>query len=188
MRDWCISRQLWWGHRIPAWHCGDCGEITVSRKTPNGVPTADSACPEQDHDVLDTWFSSALWPFSTMGWPEDTEDLRRYYPTDVFVTGYDIIYFWVARMIFTALEFTGKKPFKEVLITGFVRDAEGRKMSKSLGNGVDPLEVIEKYGTDATRFMLSTGCTPGNDSASAGSGWSRPATSPIRSGTLPASP
>ncbi len=163
VRDWCISRQLWWGHRIPAWHCGDCGEITVSRKTPERCAHCGSASLEQDPDVLDTWFSSALWPFSTMGWPEDTEDLRRYYPTDVLVTGYDIIYFWVARMIFTALEFTGKKPFKEVLITGIVRDAEGRKMSKSLGNGVDPLEVIEKYGTDAMRFMLSTGCTPGND-------------------------
>ncbi|MEW9032597.1 MAG: valine--tRNA ligase, partial [Planifilum fimeticola] len=163
VRDWCISRQLWWGHRIPAWHCGDCGEITVSRETPEKCSHCGSTSLEQDPDVLDTWFSSALWPFSTMGWPEDTEDLRRYYPTDVLVTGYDIIYFWVARMIFTALEFTGQKPFKEVLITGIVRDAEGRKMSKSLGNGVDPLEVIEKYGTDAMRFMLSTGCTPGND-------------------------
>ncbi|GAA5344849.1 valine--tRNA ligase [Planifilum fimeticola] len=163
VRDWCISRQLWWGHRIPAWHCGDCGEITVSRETPDKCSHCGSTSLEQDPDVLDTWFSSALWPFSTMGWPEDTEDLRRYYPTDVLVTGYDIIYFWVARMIFTALEFTGQKPFKEVLITGIVRDAEGRKMSKSLGNGVDPLDVIEKYGTDAMRFMLSTGCTPGND-------------------------
>ena len=163
MRDWCISRQLWWGHRIPAWYCGDCGEITVSREDPEKCAHCGSASLEQDPDVLDTWFSSALWPFSTMGWPEETEDLRRYYPTDVLVTGYDIIYFWVARMIFTALEFTGQKPFKEVLITGIVRDAEGRKMSKSLGNGVDPLEVIEKYGTDAMRFMLSTGCTPGND-------------------------
>ncbi len=163
VRDWCISRQLWWGHRIPAWHCGDCGEITVSRETPERCSHCGSTSLEQDPDVLDTWFSSALWPFSTMGWPEETEDLRRYYPTDVLVTGYDIIYFWVARMIFTALEFTGKKPFKEVLITGIVRDADGRKMSKSLGNGVDPLEVIEKYGTDAMRFMLSTGCTPGND-------------------------
>ena len=163
VRDWCISRQLWWGHRIPAWHCGDCGEITVSRETPERCSHCGSTSLEQDPDVLDTWFSSALWPFSTMGWPEETEDLRRYYPTDVLVTGYDIIYFWVARMIFTALEFTGQKPFKEVLITGIVRDADGRKMSKSLGNGVDPLEVIEKYGTDAMRFMLSTGCTPGND-------------------------
>ena len=172
VRDWCISRQLWWGHRIPAWYCGDCGEITVSREDPRNVlPTAAAHHWSRIHDVLDTWFSSALWPFSTMGWPEETEDLRRYYPTDVLVTGYDIIYFWVARMIFTALEFTGQKPFKEVLINGLVRDAEGRKMSKSLGNGVDPLEVIEQYGADAMRFMLSTGARPETISASAGSGW-----------------
>ncbi|PTX59380.1 valyl-tRNA synthetase [Melghirimyces profundicolus] len=163
IRDWCISRQLWWGHRIPAWYCGDCGETIVEMEDPTRCPKCGSEKLEQDEDVLDTWFSSGLWPFSTLGWPADTEDLKRYYPTDVLVTGYDIIYFWVARMIFTALEFTGEKPFKDVLITGLVRDAEGRKMSKSLGNGVDPMDVIEKYGADAMRFMLSTGYTPGND-------------------------
>lgn len=163
VRDWCISRQLWWGHRIPAWHCEDCGEVTVSREDVTACSHCGSNQVRQDEDVLDTWFSSALWPFSTMGWPEDTEDLKRYYPTDVLVTGYDIIYFWVARMIFTALEFTEEMPFKDVLIHGLVRDAEGRKMSKSLGNGVDPLEVIEQYGADAMRFMLSTGLTPGQD-------------------------
>lgn len=163
VRDWCISRQLWWGHRIPAWYCGDCGEMTVAREEPETCPKCGSRKLEQDPDVLDTWFSSALWPFSTLGWPDETEDLKRYFPTDVLVTGYDIIYFWVARMIFTALEFTGQKPFRDVLITGLVRDAEGRKMSKSLGNGVDPMEVIDKYGADAMRFMLATGCTPGND-------------------------
>ncbi|BCU81249.1 valine--tRNA ligase [Polycladomyces abyssicola] len=163
VRDWCISRQLWWGHRIPAWYCGDCGEMTVAREEPETCPKCGSRNLEQDPDVLDTWFSSGLWPFSTLGWPDETEDLKRYFPTDVLVTGYDIIYFWVARMIFTALEFTGQKPFRDVLITGLVRDAEGRKMSKSLGNGVDPMEVIDKYGADAMRFMLATGCTPGND-------------------------
>ncbi|MDR6226436.1 valine--tRNA ligase [Desmospora profundinema] len=163
IRDWCISRQLWWGHRIPAWYCGDCGTMIVNRNDPDTCPQCGSVNLTQDDDVLDTWFSSALWPFSTLGWPDDTEDLKRYYPTDVLITGYDIIYFWVARMIFTALEFTDEKPFRDVLITGLVRDAEGRKMSKSLGNGVDPMEVIEKYGADAMRFMLSTGGTPGND-------------------------
>ncbi|MDN4592494.1 valine--tRNA ligase [Polycladomyces subterraneus] len=163
VRDWCISRQLWWGHRIPAWYCGDCGEMTVAREEPETCPKCGSRNLEQDPDVLDTWFSSGLWPFSTLGWPDETEDLKRYFPTNVLVTGYDIIYFWVARMIFTALEFTGQKPFRDVLITGLVRDAEGRKMSKSLGNGVDPMEVIDKYGADAMRFMLATGCTPGND-------------------------
>ncbi|MBN2910190.1 valine--tRNA ligase [Polycladomyces sp. WAk] len=163
VRDWCISRQLWWGHRIPAWYCGDCGEMTVAREEPKTCPKCGSRNLEQDPDVLDTWFSSGLWPFSTLGWPDETKDLKRYFPTDVLVTGYDIIYFWVARMIFTALEFTGQKPFRDVLITGLVRDAEGRKMSKSLGNGVDPMEVIDKYGADAMRFMLATGCTPGND-------------------------
>jgi len=164
VKDWCISRQIWWGHRIPAWYCDDCGEITVSAKDAEACRHCGSNRIRQDEDVLDTWFSSALWPFSTMGWPdEQSEDLKRYYPTDVLVTGYDIIYFWVARMIFTALEFTGRIPFRDVLIHGLVRDAEGRKMSKSLGNGVDPIEVIEQYGADALRFMLSTGITPGQD-------------------------
>jgi valyl-tRNA synthetase len=163
VRDWCISRQLWWGHRIPAWYCDSCGEMTVARHEPKACPKCQSTDLHQDEDVLDTWFSSGLWPFSTLGWPKETDDLKRYYPTDVLVTGYDIIYFWVARMIFTALEFTDEIPFRDVLITGLVRDAEGRKMSKSLGNGVDPMEVIEKYGADAMRYMLSTGCTPGND-------------------------
>ncbi|MEK0314399.1 valine--tRNA ligase [Cohnella sp. 56] len=157
VRDWCISRQLWWGHRIPAWYQEGTGEIYVGVEAPEGEGWT------QDEDVLDTWFSSALWPFSTLGWPDSTDDLKRFYPTDVLVTGYDIIYFWVARMIFTALEFTGEVPFKDVLIHGLVRDAEGRKMSKSLGNGVDPFEVIEKYGADAMRYMLSTGNTPGQD-------------------------
>ncbi len=163
IRDWCISRQLWWGHRIPAWYCGDCGEMSVSRTDIHQCPSCQSANLQQDNDVLDTWFSSALWPFSTLGWPEATEDLKHFYPTDVLVTGYDIIFFWVARMIFTGLEFTGQNPFKNVLITGLVRDAEGRKMSKSLGNGVDPMEVIDQYGADAMRYMLATGNTPGND-------------------------
>lgn len=163
VHDWCISRQLWWGHRIPAWYCNDCDEITVSREDVHQCASCGSTNIRQDEDVLDTWFSSALWPFSTLGWPEGTSDMKRYYPTDVLVTGYDIIYFWVARMIFTALEFTDEAPFRDVLIHGLVRDAEGRKMSKSLGNGVDPLEVIEKYGADALRFMISTGSTPGQD-------------------------
>lgn len=163
VRDWCISRQLWWGHRIPAWHCADCGQITVSREDASACTHCQSTNLKQDNDVLDTWFSSALWPFSTLGWPNDTEDLKRYYPTNVLVTGYDIIYFWVARMIFTALEFTEQIPFKDVLMHGLVRDSEGRKMSKSLGNGVDPLEIIEKYGADAMRYMISTSSTPGQD-------------------------
>ncbi|NOV04064.1 valine--tRNA ligase [Paenibacillus planticolens] len=163
VRDWCISRQLWWGHRIPAWHCADCGQITVSREDASACSHCQSTNLKQDNDVLDTWFSSALWPFSTLGWPNETEDLKRYYPTNVLVTGYDIIYFWVARMIFTALEFTEQIPFKDVLMHGLVRDSEGRKMSKSLGNGVDPLEVIEKYGADAMRYMISTSSTPGQD-------------------------
>lgn len=164
VRDWCISRQLWWGHRIPAWYCGDCGGTHVSREDLTVCPSCGSASLKQDEDVLDTWFSSALWPFSTMGWPDETSaDFKKYYPVDVLVTGYDIIYFWVARMIFTALEFTDRIPFRDVLIHGIVRDAEGRKMSKSLGNGVDPLEVIAEYGADAMRFMLSTGSTPGQD-------------------------
>ncbi len=163
VRDWCISRQLWWGHRIPAWHCGDCHEITVSSTDASCCSRCGGTNLKQDEDVLDTWFSSALWPFSTLGWPEAHEDLKRFYPTDVLVTGYDIIYFWVARMIFSALEFTDEIPFRDVLIHGLVRDAEGRKMSKSLGNGVDPLEVIDRYGADAMRFMISTGSTPGQD-------------------------
>ena len=163
VRDWCISRQLWWGHRIPAWYCGQCSEMTVAREEPKTCPHCGSDQLKQDEDVLDTWFSSGLWPFSTLGWPEETGDLKRYYPTDVLLTGYDIIYFWVARMIFLALEFTDDIPFKNVLFTGLVRDAEGRKMSKSLGNGIDPMEVIDQYGADAMRYMLSTGCTPGND-------------------------
>ncbi|PAD72053.1 valine--tRNA ligase [Paenibacillus campinasensis] len=163
VRDWCISRQLWWGHRIPAWYCEDCGELHVSREDLQACSKCGSSQLKQDEDVLDTWFSSALWPFSTLGWPEQTEDFKRYYPTDVLVTGYDIIYFWVARMIFTALEFTEQIPFKDVLMHGLVRDAEGKKMSKSLGNGVDPLDVIERYGADAMRYMISTGITPGQD-------------------------
>jgi valyl-tRNA synthetase len=163
VRDWCISRQLWWGHRIPAWYCGDCSETIVSQEDVSVCPHCSSVNLEQDEDVLDTWFSSALWPFSTLGWPDDSEDLKRYYPTDVLVTGYDIIPFWVSRMIFSGLEFTGQVPFKDVLIHGLVRDSEGRKMSKSLGNGVDPQEVIEKYGADAMRYMLATSSTPGQD-------------------------
>ncbi|WP_020615886.1 valine--tRNA ligase [Paenibacillus daejeonensis] len=163
VRDWCISRQLWWGHRIPAWYCEDCGEIHVAQEAVVTCAACGSASLSQDEDVLDTWFSSALWPFSTLGWPADTKDMQRYYPTSVLVTGYDIIYFWVARMIFTALEFTDSIPFKDVLMHGLVRDADGRKMSKSLGNGVDPLEVIEKYGADAMRYMISTSSTPGQD-------------------------
>ncbi|WP_274362611.1 valine--tRNA ligase [Paenibacillus thermotolerans] len=164
IRDWCISRQLWWGHRIPAWYCGDCGKETVASHAPAHCAHCGGTSLKQDDDVLDTWFSSGLWPFSTLGWPdEQSDDFKRYYPTDVLVTGYDIIFFWVARMIFTALEFTDRNPFKDVLIHGLVRAADGQKMSKSLGNGVDPLEVIEKYGADAMRYMLSTGITPGQD-------------------------
>ncbi|MGM7702200.1 valine--tRNA ligase [Pseudalkalibacillus sp. Hm43] len=159
IRDWCISRQLWWGHRIPAWYHKETGEIYVGRTEPKDLENW-----TQDEDVLDTWFSSALWPFSTMGWPDETsEDLKRYYPTQALVTGYDIIFFWVARMIFQGLEFTDERPFNDVLIHGLVRDAEGRKMSKSLGNGVDPMDVIDKYGADSLRYFLSTGSSPGND-------------------------
>ena len=163
IRDWCISRQLWWGHRIPAYYCDDCGELMVAEEAPTTCSKCGSSNIRQDEDVLDTWFSSALWPFSTLGWPEETEDLKYFYPTDVLVTGYDIIFFWVVRMVFSALETTGKSPFKYVYVHGLVRDAQGRKMSKSLGNGIDPLEIIDQYGADALRFMLTTGITPGND-------------------------
>ncbi len=162
-RDWCISRQLWWGHRIPAWYCDDCGETVVTKEAPAVCPKCGGVHLEQDPDTLDTWFSSALWPFSTLGWPNQTEELDYFYPTDTLVTGYDIIGFWVSRMIFSGLAYTGKSPFKTVLIHGLVRDSQGRKMSKSLGNGVDPLEEIDKYGADALRFMLATGNSPGND-------------------------
>ncbi|MDY3941047.1 MAG: valine--tRNA ligase [Eubacteriales bacterium] len=161
-QDWCISRQLWWGHRIPAYYCDDCGETTVSVEPVDTCPHCGGHMTE-DPDTLDTWFSSALWPFSTMGWPHDTADLARYYPTNTLVTGYDIITFWVSRMIFSGLKYTGKAPFDTVLIHGLVRDAQGRKMSKSLGNGIDPLEIIDKYGADALRFALATGNSPGND-------------------------
>ena len=160
--DWCISRQLWWGHRIPAFYCDDCGEMTVSKEDITTCPKCGGKV-RQDNDVLDTWFSSALWPFSTLGWPNMTEDLKKYYPTSVLVTGYDIITFWVSRMIFSGLEHMNDKPFSTVFIHGLVRDAQGRKMSKSLGNGIDPLEIIDKYGADALRFALATGNSPGND-------------------------
>src|SRR5690606_36013185 len=154
IKDWCISRQLWWGHRIPAFYCGDCGHTAVSMEDVRVCPRCGSANVRQDEDVMDTWFSSALWPFSTMGYPDRTEDLDYFYPTDVLVTAYDIIFFWVARMIFSALEHMGEIPFKDVLITGLVRDALGRKMSKSLGNGIAPIEIIETYGADTLRFSL----------------------------------
>ena len=163
IRDWCISRQLWWGHRIPAYYCDECGEVTVSKDEVTVCPKCGCTHMHRDEDTLDTWFSSALWPFSTLGWPEKTEDFEYFYPTNTLVTGYDIIFFWVSRMIFSALEYTGKVPFDTVFIHGIVRDEQGRKMSKSLGNGVDPLEVIEKYGADALRFLLVTGNSPGND-------------------------
>ena len=163
IRDWCISRQLWWGHRIPAYYCQDCGKIVVSREEPHTCPQCGGSAFKQDEDTLDTWFSSALWPFSTLGWPEHSQDLDYFYPTDVLVTGYDIIFFWVIRMVFSGIEQTGKLPFHTVLIHGLVRDSQGRKMSKSLGNGLDPLEVIDKYGADALRMTLITGNAPGND-------------------------
>ncbi len=163
IRDWCISRQLWWGHRIPAWYCQACQEVIVSTTAPDTCPSCASSSLKQDEDTLDTWFSSALWPFSTLGWPEQTEDMKRFYPTSVLVTAYDIIFFWVARMIFSALEHTGQVPFHTVLIHGIVRDAQGRKMSKSLGNGIDPLEVIDVYGADALRYTLVHGNAPGSD-------------------------
>ena len=163
VRDWCISRQLWWGHRIPVWYCKDCGQVICTKEDPTVCPACGSAHIRQDEDVLDTWFSSALWPFSTLGYPENTEDLQYFYPTDVLVTGYDIIFFWVARMIFSGIEHTGKVPFHDVLIHGIIRDEKGRKMSKSLDNGIDPLEVIENYGADSLRLSLLTGVAPGND-------------------------
>ncbi len=163
MRDWCISRQLWWGHRIPAYYCDKCGEIVVSKEKPEACPKCGCRELTQDEDTLDTWFSSALWPFSTLGWPKDTKELRKFYPTDVLVTGYDIIFFWVIRMVFSGVEQTGKSPFHTVLIHGLVRDSQGRKMSKSLGNGIDPIEVIDRYGADALRGALLTGNAPGND-------------------------
>lgn len=163
IRDWCISRQLWWGHRIPAYYCQDCGETVVAKEAPHTCPKCGGSHFKQDEDTLDTWFSSALWPFSTLGWPKNSEDLDYFYPTDVLVTGYDIIFFWVIRMVFSGLEQTGECPFNTVLIHGLVRDSQGRKMSKSLGNGIDPLEVIDKYGADALRMTLMTGNAPGND-------------------------
>ena len=163
IRDWCISRQLWWGHRIPAWYCDDCGETSVSRDDLAVCPKCGSKHIHQDEDVLDTWFSSGLWPFETMGWPEETAELKQFYPTSTLVTGYDIIFFWVARMVMMGLEFGKDIPFKTVYIHGLVRDEQGRKMSKSLGNGIDPVEIIDEYGADTLRFMLITGNTPGND-------------------------
>ncbi|SET77705.1 valyl-tRNA synthetase [Natronincola peptidivorans] len=163
IKDWCISRQLWWGHRIPAYYCQDCGELVVTREAPSKCGKCSSSDFKQDEDVLDTWFSSALWPFSTLGWPEKTKELEYFYPTDVLVTGYDIIFFWVVRMAFSGIEFMEDIPFKHVFVHGLVRDAEGRKMSKSLGNGVDPLEVIDEYGADALRYTLIAGNSPGND-------------------------
>ena len=182
IHDWCISRQLWWGHRIPAWYHKETGEVHVGHEAP-----ADIENWKQDEDVLDTWFSSALWPFSTMGWPDvDNEEFKRYYPTDALVTGYDIIFFWVSRMIFQGIEFTGQRPFKDVLIHGLVRDEEGRKMSKSLGNGVDPMDVIDKYGADALRYFLSTGSVSRSGfSFLASRKWNLSGTLPIKFGMLP---
>ena len=163
IRDWCISRQLWWGHRLPVYYCDDCGEVMISQEKPVTCSKCDSENLRRDPDTLDTWFSSALWPFSTLGWPENTKELDYFYPTDVLVTGYDIIFFWVVRMVFSGMENMGENPFKHVLIHGLIRDSEGKKMSKSLGNGIDPLEVIDQYGADALRFSLITGNSPGND-------------------------
>ena len=163
IQDWCISRQLWWGHRIPAYYCDECGHINVSKTAPKKCEKCGSTKLHQDEDSLDTWFSSALWPFSTLGWPHETEDLKTFYPTNVLVTGYDIIFFWVARMIFSGLELMNEKPFSDILIHGIVRDSQGRKMSKSLGNGIDPLDIVDKYSTDALRFSLLYGTSAGND-------------------------
>ncbi len=163
IRDWCISRQLWWGHRIPAWYCGDCKEIIVARETPSKCTKCGSGKLTQDPDVLETWFSSALWPFSTMGWPDDTPDYRKYYPTSLLITGYDILFFWVARMIMMGLKFTGQVPFRQVCLHSLVRNAEGQKMSKSKGTGIDPVELNEKFGTDAMRFTLASMAAPGTD-------------------------
>ncbi len=163
IRDWCISRQLWWGHRLPVYYCDDCGEIIVSRTKPEKCTKCNSLSLHQDNDTLDTWFSSALWPFSTLGWPDKTQDLEYFFPTDVLITGYDIIFFWIVRMVFSSIEQMGEVPFKDVFLTGLVRDSQGRKMSKSLGNGIDPLEIIDEYGADALRFTLVTGNSPGND-------------------------
>ena len=164
IQDWCISRQLWWGHRIPVWYCADCGEMTCTREDPTACAHCGSSKIEQDEDVLDTWFSSALWPFSSLGWPEETPDLKYFYPTTIMETGYDILFFWVARMIMDGLEFTGKVPFETVYLHGLIRDETGRKMSKSYGNSIDPLPVMDSMGTDALRFTLLVGSTPGNDS------------------------
>ncbi len=157
IRDWCISRQLWWGHRIPAWHCANCQKITVAREAPTACPNCQSSELDQDPDVLDTWFSSSLWPFSTLGWPADTEDLRTYYPTSLMITGFDILFFWVARMMMMGLELTGDVPFRQVHMHGLVRDPERKKMSKTKGNVVDPLDINEKYGTDAVPLVASHG-------------------------------
>jgi len=163
IRDWCISRQLWWGHRIPVWYCNDCQEVIVSTGEPRECTSCKGTNLRQDPDILDTWFSSALWPFSTLGWPDDTEDLRYFYPTTVMETAYDILFFWVARMIMMGLECVGDIPFHIVYLHGLVRDERGEKMSRSKGNVIDPLEVMDEYGTDALRFTLMTGSTPGND-------------------------
>jgi len=163
IKDWCISRQIWWGHRIPAWYCGDCGEVTVAKETPPGCKACNSTNLTRESDVLDTWFSSALWPFSTLGWPEETEELKTFYPTSVLVTGFDILFFWVARMMMMGLHFMGEVPFRDVYIHALVRDAEGKKMSKSKGNVIDPLEVMDEYGTDAFRFTLAALAAQGRD-------------------------
>ena len=163
IRDWCISRQIWWGHRIPAWHCGKCKEIIVARTAPEKCPRCGTAAPVQDPDTLETWFSSALWPFSTMGWPDETQDLKTYYPTNLLITGYDILFFWVARMIMMGLRFTGQAPFRQVSLHSLVRTAEGQKMSKTKGTGLDPIALNEKFGTDAMRFTLASMAAPGTD-------------------------
>ncbi len=163
IRDWCISRQIWWGHRIPAWYCDHCGEITVAARMPPTAPTAAATTLRQETDVLDTWFSSALWPFSTMGWPEQTATLEKFYPTSCLVTGFDILFFWVARMMMMGLHFMDEVPFRDVYIHALVRDAQGQKMSKSKGNVIDPLHVIDEYGTDAFRFTLAAFAAMGRD-------------------------